>query len=93
MPKLQVFSVRDTKSDSFGRPFFLPSIGTAIRAFGDHLNSKEDTEMRKHPGDFNLYHLGDFDDETGVFQNLGHPKQVAIGSDLVIPSSQADLPL
>lgn len=86
MPRLQVVSVRDRAADVFGRPFFTPSVGTAIRSFADHLNGTEDSEMRKHPEDFDLYHLAVFDDETGVFECLPQPKQIAIGKDLIIKS-------
>lgn len=87
MPRLQVVSVRDRASDCFGRPFFTPSIGTAIRSFSDHLNGTDDTEMVKHPEDFDLYHLAEFDDESGVFECLVKPKQIAIGKDLKIQKS------
>lgn len=81
MPLTQVMSVRDTKSDTFGRPFFAPSLGAAIRSFADFVNSKEDSDIVRHPEDFNLYHLGTFDDETGKFTELEVPKQVSIGID------------
>jgi len=88
MPKLQVLSVRDRAADVFGRPFFTASIGSAIRSFSDHLNGKDDSEMVKHPEDFDLFHLAVFDDETGSFENLERPKQVAIGKDTAIPRAK-----
>lgn len=85
MPKLIVLSVRDRAADVFGRPFFAPSIGSAIRSFSDYINdTKEQSEMQKHPEDFDLYHLAEFDDETGVFECLPKPKQIAIGKDVKI---------
>lgn len=85
MPRLQVLAVRDRAADVYGRPFFTPSLGTAIRSFSDHLNGKEDSEMVKHPEDFDLYHLAVFDDETGQFECLSQPKMIAIGKDTAIP--------
>lgn len=84
MPRINVFSVRDRIADVFGRPFFVPTVGQAIRSFGDALNSTDDNEMVKHPDDFDLFHLGEFDDETGIFECLTAPKQVAVGKDLKI---------
>lgn len=85
MPKLQVLAVRDRAADVFGRPFFSPSVGSAIRSFSDHLNGNEDSEMVKHPEDFDLFHLAVYDDELGLFENFERPKQVAIGKDTAIP--------
>lgn len=87
MPRTQVLSVRDRAADHYGRPFFSPSIGSAIRSFSDHINSTEDSEMVKHPEDFDLYHLAVFDDETGVFECLTQPKMIAVGKDLRIPKA------
>lgn len=84
MPKLIVCAVRDRAAVVYGRPFFTPSTGTAIRSFSDHLNSKEDSEMVKHPEDFDLYYLADFDDEIGVFECKSPPRQIAIGKDVVL---------
>lgn len=82
MPILKVCSVRDRAADVFGRPFFTPSRGVAVRSFTDHINSKDDSEMVKHPSDFELYQLADFDDETGKFENLEAPKMLARGEDV-----------
>ena len=84
MPKLIVLAVRDRAADVFGRPFYVPSLGAGIRSFSDYINSKEDGEMQKHPEDFDLYHLAEFDDESGVFECLTKPKQIAIGKDVKI---------
>lgn len=85
MPKLQVCSVRDRAALVYGRPFFTPSVGSAIRSFSDHLNGSEDSEMIRHPEDFDLFHLAEFDDESGFFTCLTMPKQIAIGKDVKIP--------
>lgn len=82
MPIMKVFSVRDRAADVFGRPFFVPTTGQAVRAFTDTINSKEDSEMVRHPDDFDLYHLADFDDETGQFECLSQPKQIAVGKNV-----------
>lgn len=82
MPIQKVCSVRDRAADVYGRPFFTPSTGVAIRSFTDHVNSKDDSEIVKHPSDFELYLLADYDDESGRFECLPAPRMLARGEDV-----------
>ncbi|WNK14716.1 MAG: nonstructural protein [Microvirus sp.] len=75
-------SVRDRAADIFGSPAFVPNLGSAIRAFGDAVNGK-DSDLSKHPEDFDLYVIGNYDDENGALES-SDPKQVAIGKDMKI---------
>lgn len=66
--KLNVVSVRDSAMAAFGRPLFVPAIGVAIRSFVDEVNRKApDNQMSMHPEDFELFHIADFEEESGVF--------------------------
>lgn len=87
MPLQEVLSVRDRAANAYGRPFFTASVGQAIRSFSDVINGKDDSEIQRHPGDFDLFHLGQFDDETGNFLQYPAPKQIAVGKDLVVKQS------
>lgn len=81
----QVVSVRDRAADAFGRPIFVLALGQAIRSFQDEINRQADNnEMNRHPEDYDLYHLGTFDDANGRFNNLPDIKQLAIGKQLKI---------
>jgi hypothetical protein len=81
--KMTVCSVRDRGAEAFGRPFFTPAIGVAIRSFQDEVNRKvEDSQIYNHPDDFDLYELGSFDDFSGMFDLLENPKLVATGKQL-----------
>lgn len=80
--KLQIFSVRDIAADVYDRPFFAVSIGAARRGFGDAVNTK-DNPLAAHPEDYELYHLGIFDDNAATFDLLPRPQQIATGSELV----------
>lgn len=82
--KRYVFSVRDRASDTYGSPFLTVARGQAIRSFSDEVNRKDEgNQLFRHPEDFDLYELGEFDDSTGLFAT-GVPKQVAVGKDLVL---------
>lgn len=81
--QFHILAVRDRAADVFGQPMFAPSVGLAIRGFGDEINrAAPDNQLNKHPEDFDLYSLGLFDDSTGEF-NCHSPKMVAIGKDYV----------
>lgn len=79
--KLIIVAVRDRAADAFMRPYFVPALGLAIRSFQDEVNrSSADNPMWVHPEDFDLYELGTYDEDRGVFeQKPDHPKQIAIG--------------
>lgn len=81
---LFVVAIRDRAAQVYGQPNFVTSIGGAIRGFADEINRPADNNMlSKHPEDFDMFHLGSYNDEIGEFQ-CGTPKQIAIGKDLVI---------
>lgn len=77
-----VVAVRDRAMDAFGQPFFVPSVGLAVRSFGDEINNP-DGAMFKHPEDFDLYQIGEYEEETGRLVPLERPRQVAIGKEHV----------
>lgn len=81
--RYKVLAVRDRAIDAFGQPFFTNSTGGAIRSFGDEINRADpNNQLNKHPEDFDLYLLGEWDDATGKF-DTADASQVAIGKDLV----------
>jgi hypothetical protein len=67
---LFVVSVKDRAADVFNRPFFVPHRNVAIRDFTDEVNRvAADNQLNKHPDDFDLYCLGEFDDSAGSLIN------------------------
>ncbi|UOF79018.1 DNA binding protein vP5 [Microviridae sp.] len=79
--RLFAIAVFDVAVDAFNRPFFSPSIGAAVRSFQDEVNRSE-SEMRKHPKDYDLYHVGVFDDQSGRFEPFERPEKIASGSNV-----------
>lgn len=77
--KLAMLAVRDRQLDAFMRPFCVQTIGQGIRSFGDEVQ-RQDQPMYQHPEDYELYHLGDFDEETGKLTSLDKPKQIALAT-------------
>lgn len=79
----QVVVVRDRTADVFGVPTFTTAIGVAIRSFADEVNRADPNNMfHRHPDDFDLYHIGLYNDEDASF-SVHPPRQIAIGKDLV----------
>lgn len=61
--KLQVFAVRDNATQTFGLPVFVRHQGEAVRSFVDQCKDKT-SNFNKHPADYDLYHIGEYDDDT-----------------------------
>lgn len=79
---LKVFSVRDVKAEAFLQPFFSPSVGSAMRAFSDAVNDKA-CPFNKHPEDYQLYELGEYDDRSGLLTALPVVKMFSGGYDVL----------
>lgn len=79
-----IFSVRDSASELFGQPFYVPSRGVAMRSFADEVNRQAvDNALNQHPEDFILFELGSFDESTGVLEPC-QPVQVSRAKDLFL---------
>lgn len=72
---LKVFSIRDAKAGVFFNPFYKTSHGEAERDF-HHAVNDDKTTLNRYPEDFDLYYLGQYDDNTGKFESLDTPLHV-----------------
>lgn len=60
----KIVAVRDRAVIAFGQPFFVRAIGEAMRSFEDEVN-RDGSPFKDHPDDYDLYHVGDFDSDSG----------------------------
>ena len=67
MMNLKVYSVFDKGIMAYMRPFFMQAHGQAIRGFEDLVRDK-DSDIGRHPEDYSLFYLGDFDDHSGELE-------------------------
>lgn len=74
------FAVRDRALNAYMQPFFVPSVGVAVRSFADEVNRAE-SPFHAHPEDFDLYQIGMYDDANGRLEAAAEPRQVAIGKE------------
>lgn len=85
--KYKVLAIRDRAIDTYGQPVFVPNVGGAVRSFGDEIKREHSPQspnpLNQHPEDYDLYLLGEYDDQTGMFE-CGVPEQVAIGKDYAV---------
>lgn len=65
MTTLKMCCIHDTKAEAWMTPLFFQANGQAVRSFGDAIRDKN-SEMGKHPEDYHLYCLGEFDPQSGV---------------------------
>lgn len=80
--KLKIFSIYDSKAWFFGNPFFDHREGNVIRGFSDAVNSSDPSNgYSKHPEDYSLYLLGEFDTDSGEF-DIHKPKNLVTASAL-----------
>lgn len=85
----KVLVVRDRAADCFGQPFFALSVGAAVRAFTDDINGSSESIVSKHPEDFDLFMIGEFNDQNAEF--LCHaPKQLLLGRDALLRNSSVE---
>jgi len=80
--KVIVVAVFDRALGGFNRPFYVQARGLALRSFQDELN-RPDSELAKHPADYELWQLGTWDEESGEFEGYKAKQRIALGSDLV----------
>lgn len=81
--KIIVVAVRDQAAGSFGHPWYAQTTPMAIRHFADAVNSTDESNLwKKHPEDFALFRLGEFDILTGKFET-GDPVQLALAREVV----------
>jgi len=64
MAILKIAAVRDSAIDAFGQPIFVRHVGEAIRSFTDECN-RSGSPFNSHPTDYELFHIGIFDDSNG----------------------------
>ncbi len=66
--KLTIYSIFDTASGLYSRPFFTLSDAEAMRSFSDIIQDA-DHPVGKHPEDYSLLRIGVYDDTKGNMAN------------------------
>lgn len=68
-----LITVRDVKAGTWSPPVCVQSVGAASRDF-ERACLQPSTAMSFAPGDFELYHIGDWNETVDGNSNGGHPQ-------------------
>lgn len=79
---LQMFSILDKALGAYRPPHPAHTEAQAVRAFGDLLEEPQ-LEFFKHPTDYSLHHVGEWDDGLGLFSPAEHKRLVVEASALL----------
>jgi len=80
--KTKIYSVFDKKAKIYNAPVFLHNTGVACRAFGELANNP-DHQYGKHPGDYELWEIGTYDDSCALLGPHTEKTHVIDFTDLV----------
>lgn len=73
--QLKIYSIRDSKGLIYNTPFYQRTHGEAERNFSTVANDTKST-IAQYPEDYDLYYLGDYDDQTGKITSLDTPQHI-----------------
>jgi len=74
----QLISLRDAKAESFTAPKAHKTIGEAERFLQHIVNTPgEGNFLNLYPEDYDMYHLGTFDDQTGKMKLFDSPRHLS----------------
>lgn len=79
----QVFSVFDSATKLFLDPFFAQTIEEALRRFRATVNHPEASQIKEYPEDYTLFHLGEYNLETGALLPLSSPHSLGVAVTFV----------
>lgn len=63
----QVFVVYDSKAEFYADPMYFRSMGEALRSW-EQVSNDEASDIGKYAADFTFFHVGTYDEQTGVFE-------------------------
>lgn len=80
----KICCIYDSKSESYGRPFFADATGAAIRSFADEANStSKESSIALHPGDYTLFEIGTYNHTDGMIIVYEAKKSLGCALDFV----------
>lgn len=82
---LRAYSVRDSKANMYNIPYFAKSEGEATRTF-DKLRHDPQSIVCSYPDDFDLFYIGDYDDQEGTLKPLPTPMHIVKAAHLAAPN-------
>jgi hypothetical protein len=79
---VKVYSVYDSKAKTWEQPQFVVNKGAAARSWYDLVN-QQNTQYNKHPEDYTLYEIGQWDDQAGIVTTYEKKESLGIAIEHV----------
>jgi hypothetical protein len=79
--KLNIVVIRDSVAGVWAQPQFVTSLGGFVRGFGDECQKTDNNALASHPEDYEVFHVGQYDDSTCSFELFPQPVSIAHGSN------------
>lgn len=87
---LNAYSIFDNKALVYHAPFFAHTDGSAARMISDTVNDPG-TNLSRHPADYVLYRVGQFDDSSGAI--VTQDPRIHVVDAIALVRTEAPLPL
>lgn len=71
----KMYAIRDSKAETYFNPFYSGTQGEAERQFAAVTNDPKST-ICQFPDDFDLFHIGEYDTNTGKLNALDTPSHI-----------------
>lgn len=84
-----VFAIFDSAIGAWMPPIYAKNKGDMLRQFSDAVNNRESV-LFKHPGDYALYELGNWDDDKCLFDLLNQPVRLGLALEFIKAPVLAD---
>ena len=78
----QMFTVYDEKAGAYIHPFFMATTGMALRVFHDSCRDSNHA-FNRNPEDYTLFHIGQFDDTSGLVEPFSTPVSLGLAINFV----------
>ena len=88
--KLNIYAIFDNAAKAYMSPFFMHNHGLATRAFSDQVNAQQENQISLHPEQFALFHIGEYNDETGHIEPLATPDPLGRGNQFKSQNENID---
>ncbi len=73
----KIFTVYDSKSETYLTPFFMKTKGEALRGFID-VAQDDKHQFGKHPEDYTLFEIGEYDDVKCTI--ISYESKISVGT-------------
>jgi len=70
---MELVSIRDVKANTFHKVLTGNTVQEIQRNLSEVVNSPQENQLKLYPEDFDLYHVGSFDDRSGIINSINPP--------------------